>query len=541
MYRRTNRQKALPFTPPELASASAQARLAAGWAPGFREKVFPALLAVEDKFAALYPSGTGRPTWGVARVLGMLLLKELNSLTDDEAIDALAFDFRWRFALDLPAQEAYLSRQSLSDLRTRIASHQETEDLVSHLFLHLFKVAADDLHLSTKGQRLDATYVTSNIMTRGRADLFARTLELFVRELRKHHRALLGRVPADMVEWVEGKGEGSLGFGWGRSELVKVKLSEMAGWAVAVRDGLAGERRLAKFEPYLLVCRLVDELVVVTPNGEGGTNVEVRAKATPTIAGALLVSPHDPDASWGFKGPGYHVQIVETFGNEGTTELITHFEVHPAGENDRNKVPGILDVLMENGLRPVVLAADAGYSSGAAIVYADSLGVELLCPVNQSKLPNDALGRDRWERDSATGRLSKCPAGVSVVRHTIRGNTDNEPRLHAMMDGETCKACPLAARCLVRGPTTGRSASHWIPDTQELLRRDQRFAEQRTTAWRQRYAVRHPIESTNSELKRRHGLGRLRVRRRAAVQIAVGMKVSACNIKRWLRATKEVK
>jgi hypothetical protein len=62
------------------------------------------------------------------------------------------------------------------------------------------------------------------------------------------------------------------------------------------------------------------------------------------------------------------------------------------------------------------------------------------------------------------------------------------------------------------------------------------YAIQQTTEWKERYRIRAGIEATNSELKRAHGIGRLRVRRLAKVCFAVACKVIACNIKRWARA-----
>ena len=53
--------------------------------------------------------------------------------------------------------------------------------------------------------------------------------------------------------------------------------------------------------------------------------------------------------------------------------------------------------------------------------------------------------------------------------------------------------------------------------------------------FQKRYAIRAGIEATNSELKRRHGLGRLRVRRRPRVELAVHLVALACNLKRMVR------
>jgi hypothetical protein len=57
-----------------------------------------------------------------------------------------------------------------------------------------------------------------------------------------------------------------------------------------------------------------------------------------------------------------------------------------------------------------------------------------------------------------------------------------------------------------------------------------------TEEWRKRYAVRAGIEGTNSELKRAHGLGRLRVRGKPRVRLTVYFKALACNIKRMVYA-----
>jgi len=55
-----------------------------------------------------------------------------------------------------------------------------------------------------------------------------------------------------------------------------------------------------------------------------------------------------------------------------------------------------------------------------------------------------------------------------------------------------------------------------------------------TEEWRKRYAVRAGIEGTNSELKRRHGLGHLRVRGGDRVRLSVYLNALACNVKRMI-------
>ncbi len=57
---------------------------------------------------------------------------------------------------------------------------------------------------------------------------------------------------------------------------------------------------------------------------------------------------------------------------------------------------------------------------------------------------------------------------------------------------------------------------------------------EKTKEFKERYAMRAGIEATNSELKRAHGLGRLRIRGLLRVRLAVHLKALACNVKRMV-------
>lgn len=76
--------------------------------------------------------------------------------------------------------------------------------------------------------------------------------------------------------------------------------------------------------------------------------------------------------------------------------------------------------------------------------------------------------------------------------------------------------------------------------TPGLRLRDEMYVLQQTPEWKDRYRIRSGIEATNSELKRAHGIGRLRVRRLSKVCFAVACKVIARNIKRWAKACSDL-
>ena len=170
--------------------------------------------------------------------------------------------------------------------------------------------------------------------------------------------------------------------------------------------------------------------------------------------------------------------------------------------------------------------------------------IEFITPVNRSRLSDDTMGRDLFHFDSK-GLVTQCPEGHKPIDHRIlSGNNTTRRSLHAIFDGNICRSCTKLDHCPVRAPNhrnRGCQARDTTGDfrleiTPEIRLRDQMYSLQQTTEWKDRYKIRAGIEATNSELKRAHGIGRLRVRRAAKVCFAVACKVIACNIKRWAKA-----
>ncbi|HPR73396.1 MAG TPA: transposase [Bacteroidales bacterium] len=132
MYKKTDSQQRLFDLEAEL-SNSLRKRLETSWAKLFKVEVLPILFRNEDQFAQLYGK-TGRPNFSVARLLGLCFLQELNSLSDQEALDTFSFDIRWRYALDVGEGEDYLSRRSLVEFRRRLAANDPEMKLIRNVF-----------------------------------------------------------------------------------------------------------------------------------------------------------------------------------------------------------------------------------------------------------------------------------------------------------------------------------------------------------------------------------------------------------------------
>jgi len=588
MYRPTDHQGELFVAGTDL-HPSARKLLEKSWASGFRRHIFPLLLAEEDRLAFLYDPANGRPNWSASRMAGLCLIQEWFDMTDRELEQALCFDVRFQHALDLRPDEAYLSRRSLSDFRLRLVTEDPEMVVFRELFDAVAKAAIKHLGLSIKRQRLDSTHVMSNIRSRGRADLFLRTLKHFIDDISRDYPDERHRLPKPLREWYEGKDEESW-FGKGGERFA---LKTLAQWAVDVGFEFSTDKRIRWREPYFLVARLVadycvfdveevethGERVQVTKrsgaeessekpsspseddedddNGESSSgesppfssessaqNGSATVQSAPEVSDVLkrgrrggrsLQSPHDPDASYGKRGLGYSLHVTETFGNENKPEIMTDFGLLDGADNDWGKSIPVTDRLVEQERAPDILEADAGYPTPEALLQATRLGITLHAPVKRLGDEGQVVGLESFSFDEQ-GKVVVCPEGHAPIRHATRREPGCDgPELHAYFPSELCANCVLCGRCVARA----NKGKQWRVRVEPRIReRDLAVERQKEPAWWAEYSARSGIEATMSELKRGHGLGRLRVRGRQSVLMRATLKITACNVKRWLRGVK---
>lgn len=533
MYKKTDSQQSLFGVQTQL-NDSLKVRLKDSWAQLFRSEILPILLKSEDQFAMLYGQ-TGRPNFSVARMLGLCLLQELNSLSDQQALDAFGFDIRWRYALDVSDDDAYLSRRSLVEFRRRLAAKDPDMATMRTVFKGVSKAAIKKLGLSTSEQRVDSTHIVSNICTRGRLDLFAKTIDHFIKSLDEKR---FSRIADNIKRWHQREPEGWFGLGLAQR---KAKLEQLAKYLNKLIVMFKDDQQVTSGEPYQLLVRLFKEQCEVIDKGSGtGRKIKLKRKSKRQT----LQSPYDPDVSYGHKGKGYSAHIAETCNNKDKCEIITDYEVHGAAQSDKGKALDIVDRLESAGLKPDTLYADGGYPTVPSALKVVQKEVEFIAPVDRSRLPEDVMGRDQFEFD-IDGFVVQCPQGHKPVDHRRRSSNNKKgSALHAIFNGDVCRACSKLRQCPVRGPNNrqrgcdlrNRKGQFRLEITAKLRLRDQMYADQQTDAWKKRYKIRSGIEATMSELKRSHGIGKLRVRRASKVSFAVVCKVIACNIKRWAKA-----
>lgn len=534
MFRPRREQRSL-FSATTLLPEAKRRRLERTWAAVFREKALP--LIDEEKFRHLFHEDNGRPNKPVQTVVGTLILKDVFDLTDLETLERLDFDLMFQTALGLDVDEAHCCQKTLHNFRVRLMASAADKLLFTSLSDKIIKLLGVDVGK----QRLDSTHIVSNIARLTRLGLFCETIRVFLAALKREFPSDFEAVPESWRKRYLKEDGTATRFGDAKSDESRRRLSVCARDVWRLVDRFRGCEPVRKLEAYALLERLLADQCETTntpmPGGDGDADsaepgVPVEAKDPTKVSSDSLQSPHDPDATYsGHKGKGYEVQIAETHGNENLPEIITHVGVTRSCDSDERALPQIVNALTERGMQIEEMVTDTTYGSAANVLECEKAGIELVSPVpgNDATVPtsDDVKHGDFFASPTGDDRAI-CPAGEVAVREERNASRET---IRAYFNGAACAGCDLRDTCPTRVLKDGTRVLH---TTNRRALQDLRRAYEQTEEFKTRYAARAGIEGTNSEMKRRHGLGRLRVRREEPVRLAAYLKAAACNVKRMV-------
>ena len=539
MYRPTDPQESLLETyywlPPETAE-----RIKKTWAWIFRLEALP--LIDEEPFKAFYHPSLGAPNKSIRMVIGVLILKEMFDYTDEEALQSLSFNLCWQVALGLKPEEAYFCQKTLHNFRVNLIKHE--------LGMVVFKDTASKiiarLEIDTSRQRLDSTHVVSNIAVLSRLSLFCETIRVFLRGVHKQAEYEFEGIPISLCRRYLKDDGSSTSYDDAKPSKARRRLAVSARDVWRLLNRFAASEEISQLESYTMLKRLFDEQCEVKPEEDvpppdeedadrGEEPVPVIVKANKDVASDSLQTPHDPDVTYsGHKGKGYSVQLMETCNNEDKPEILTEAETTPACESDRQATMPLLRDLNERDICPEECVADTLYGATETVIEGMKLGIEILTPLAGPKTDPPAeeeVTVGDFDIDIAGERPATCPAGHPAVRET-RDTDQGQEKVEAIFASEHCAACVLQDRCPAKALADGsRVLKTTLLDN--IVARRRRY--QATSEFQRRYNIRAGIEGTNSEMKRAHGLRKLRVRGHPRVRLAVYLKAVACNMKRMVR------
>ena len=490
--------------------------LSSGWSGLFRRQMLHLMPA--DALGEHFNQSLGCPTKELYGMAGAILLKEFFNLTIPQTVERYLTDAAWQYALNVDPIKARLSHATVERYLKLFAEN----DLASEVFHRVTSALIEALDQDVSRQRLDSTHIFSDMATFGRTKLMGVTIKRFLVQLKRHHADLCaGLDQALLARYAPSQGKLFGDFKGARAALRQVVAEDL----LLLVSRFADDSKVRGRSSYQAMERVLREQCDVAEE-----TVQLKKKT----GGEVMQNPSDGDATYdGHKGPGYQVQIAETCSGQNEVQLITGVEVEPAHRSDQDAAVPMIEQLEAHDRRPELLYADGHYGSDANVVHAAQQGVDLQSPVTSiaQRMP-DALTIDDFVVDEKTQTVQRCPNGqepVYSVHDVAKGRT------RTVMEASHCSACPFRDQCPVK-QVRGKYVIEHTPAQQRLA---SRRAEQATDAFGENYAIRGGGESVNAGLKRKMGLGRLRVRGLPRVRMAVLLRCAGWNLLRALAALKK--
>ncbi len=486
--------------------------IADGWQGLFRHVLLEVMPVAE--LGRHFSDSLGAPTKELYSMAGLVFLADFFGWNAQEAIEAYVFRSDVQYALN---------REPGAEVCTRTLERYQKlfreDDLAARVFEEVTARLVQALDLDVSRQRLDSTHVFSHMASFGRTKLMAVAIKRFLTQLKRHDPDAYAALPEDLRQ---------------RYVPAPARLCADAKDAEArtrCRQQTAEDLHfvITRFASRADLTNRSTYKALITIFGQqcelSGDTVVVKTKT----GGDCVQNPSDPDATYdGHKGPGYQVQIAETCVPGNDVQLITAALPQTACASDAQAVVPMLDQLEQGARRPEELVVDTVYASDENVQAAEARGVDLVGPVPGRAPEADpaTLTVDDFAWDERTGTIDACPAGhrpTSCAHDAATATTRVE------MPASACAECPFRKQCPIEKTRDGKFTLEFTDKERRLAGRR---VEEQTPVFQERYAPRSGIESTNSGLKNRLGLGRLQVRGRGSVFRVIWHKVAGWNVLR---------
>jgi transposase len=424
----------------------------------------------DEDFAACYSQRLGRPSIPPSQLAKLLLLQYRTGASDEQAMECVAWDLRWKIALGLSVDHRGWHPTSLTKFRARLLLHA-----LERVALERTLEIAEQLGMleGPVEQIIDSTPM-----------LGAAATQDTVRLVRHGVRKLLDAVAA-VDEQAAGQLDRGLEFDYAKPgekpdcrwrekaerERMLTRVAEDAERALRAVESADG---LLDDEAVKAAHELLRELI--------GQDFDIDDDGIPRLHRGTrpgrVISTVDTEMRHGRKSSqqrfdGYKLSAAAT---NTAVPLITAVDVAPASEQDGPQAKQLIDSQPENR-RPRRVLGDTAYGNGPVRAELAERDVEVLAPVPEGKITEDRLGKREFQIDTDAGTVT-CPAG-----HTVAISTSKKGFRGANFTRGMCRDCPLKAACCPGRPRRQLNlgehedlliaARHALadPDTAEHLRR----------------------------------------------------------------------
>ena len=441
----------------------------------------------DDDLAGMYCPDNGRPSWPPSLMSSIMLLQFHDDVSDEEAVERLMFDIRWKVAVHLPLDFVPPHPTTICGFRQRLTKHGQER----YAFNRLIRVGRaagflpDKITLlidTTPQNGAGAVQDTYTLIRKG----IRKILRLAGYTLPKKRKGLA----ANLAAYLDSDRKADID--WADPAARAAQLKTLVQDAEAVLD-LAAEQADdpdVRSTAWLLTKILGDD---VATDDDGNPQI------ADGVAEDRIVSLTDSEMRHGRKSAakrfdGRKLQVAA----DQQSELLLAVEPTAANAGDgRDLIPVIETVEQQHGVTVERAIGDGAYGTGDNRAACNARGTDLVSPL---AVPSDPeVHKTAFAIDLDAKRVT-CPQGHVATDPKTVHDAQGRPVLLFTFERKTCEACPLFSRC-VHSKTKGRSIrTHY----HETLLQNAR-ARQQTDEFKDIYVLRAAIEREIAGLVQ-HGL-----------------------------------
>lgn len=466
------------------------------WCKDFADIVFPAIN--EERFSVLYSdNNASRPNTPVNFIIGSLMLKENNNLTDDELVESICCDVRYQFALHTThLQEQPVSDRTFSRFRERLYNYEmETgHNLLEEEMMHLADVYAKYMNLNSNMKRMDSLMIASRCRRMSRLEIIYQTTANAVQLIHRLGNDEL--ITAGLGHYLDEDDRNKVIYHC-KSEDVSSRLERVLQEAQKVKEIMCDDP-WHDFSEYQLLIRVLSE----QGKTDGCGNILPKDKSE--ITAASLQNPSDPDATYRRKAgrdhKGYAGNVIETVGENGDS-LITGVGYETNSHSDSAFCKEYLESRPDDA-EPETLVADGAYSGRENQVLAEAKNTELVTTTLTGRIVDKIFAGFQFTKDGT--EATSCPMGHAPIKTTYYPKTG---MCRVLFSKECCEDCPHREACRCK-PQKKNFAVHVSANMAERAQYMEKLA---TDEYIGLARKRNAVEGIPSVLRRRYHIDEIPV------------------------------
>ena len=358
-------------------------------------------IVCDSDFAECYSQRMGRPSIPPSLLAKVMLLQHRTGASDEQAMECVAWDLRWKVALGLAVDHQGWHPTSLTKYRARLLLHKK-EGLALEATLRL----AEELGMldGTAEQIIDSTPMLGAAATQDTVRLVRCGVRKLIDAVKGADQDAGERLDDGLQFDYQRPGE-KPDCRWREKAERERMLTRVAQDAERALEAVEQTEGLLDDEAVKAAHDLLRELI--------GQDFDIDQDGIPRLhrgtAAGRIISTVDPEMRHGRKSSqtrfdGYKLSAAATNGSE---PLIMAVHVSPAGETDGPQAKHLIDTQPPQR-RPERILGDTAYGNGPVRAELAEREVEVLAPVPEGKVVEDRFGKHDFAID-LKNRTVTCP------------------------------------------------------------------------------------------------------------------------------------